>query len=475
MADSSFDLSVLLEKNPELSFRERLDFVWKLSIPGVMAQISSIIMQYIDAAMVGALGADASAAIGLVASSTWVLGSLSHALAIGFTVQVAHAVGAGEKIRAKKIFVQGIYSCFVFSLLLMLLSCFLSRSLPVWLGAETSIMDDAAWYFLIYGLSSTFFITVYLMSGMLQCTGNMKFPAFMNASMCVMDIIFNYLFIFVFKLGVKGAALGTGCSAVVTAIILSVKAIFNSDVLRLFWWKRLDTDALKESLDFKIFSLDFACIKKALKIGLPIGVESSAFTGALVIVARMIAPLGSVALSANSFATTAEALCYMPGYGIQEAAITLVGQSVGAKRKDLTKSFSIMTVCAGMIVMTLMGILMYFICPFVFRLLTPNEEIRMLATKVLRMELFAEPLYAAAIVASGALRGKGDTLVPSLLTLFSLWGVRLVLSVLLIPSYGLMGVWFAMTVELCFRGLILLLRLFINLETKTKAKGKTRL
>lgn len=453
MSESSFDLSILLEKNPNLSFNQRLDFVWKLSIPGVMAQISSIIMQYIDAAMVGALGADASAAIGLVASSTWVLGSLSHALSIGFTVQVAHAVGAGEKLQAKKIFVQGIFSCFIFSLLLMLLSFILSKPLPVWLGAEKSIMADASWYFLIYGLSSTFFIAVYLMSGMLQCTGNMKFPAVMNASMCILDVIFNYLFIFVFNMGVKGAALGTGCSAVVTAIILSVKAIFNSDVLSL--------NGQNKDHNY-IFKLDFDCIKKALKIGLPIGVESSAFTGALVIVARMIAPLGSVALSANSFATTAEALCYMPGYGIQEAAITLVGQSVGAKRKDLTKSFSIMTVCAGMIVMTLSGILMFFICPFVFKLLTPIEEIRILATRVLRMELFAEPMYAAAIVASGALRGKGDTLVPSILTLISLWGVRLILSVLLIPSFGLMGVWFAMTVELCFRGLILLLRLFLK-------------
>lgn len=403
-------------------------------------------MQYIDAAMVGALGADASAAIGLVASSTWVLGSLSHALSIGFTVQVAHAVGAGERKQVKQIFVQSLYTCTLFGLFLALLSFILSTPLPLWLGASSSILSGARDYFLIYGLSTPFFIIVYLMTGMLQCTGNMKFPAFMNALMCLLDILFNYIFIFVFGMGVKGAALGTAMSAVVTAAILGIHAIFHSEYLK-----------LKGESDF---SLDSACIKKAVKIGFPIGVESSAFTGALVVVARMIAPLGSVALSANSFATTAEALCYMPGYGIQEAAITLVGQSVGAKRKDLTKSFSIMTVLTGMIVMTVTGILMYFICPLVFRFLTPNEEIRALSITVLRIELFAEPMYAASIVASGALRGKGDTLVPSILTLISLWVVRIVLSVILIPPFGLKGVWIAMAVELSFRGLVLLLRLF---------------
>lgn len=449
---ANFDLSKLLAENPQITRRQQLNFVWRLSIPGVIAQISSILMQYIDAAMVGSLGADASAAIGLVASSTWVLGSLSHALTIGFTVQVAHAIGAGNRNSAKKIFIQSIYTCVAFSLLLALLSFAISGSLPRWLGGSATITADASAYFMIYGLATPFFITATLMTGMLQCSGNMKFPAIMNASMCFLDIAFNFLFIYIFGLGVKGAALGTAASAVVTAVIMGIYTILKSEYL-----------SLKA---YKDFSVDKTCIAKAVKIGSPIAVESSAFTGALVVVARMIAPLGSVALSANSFATTAEALCYMPGYGIQEAATTLVGQSVGARRKDLTKSFSIMTVAAGMLVMTLTGILMYFICPAVFHFLTPSQEVRLLATKVLRLELFAEPMYAASIVSSGALRGKGDTLVPSILMLISLWGVRIILSSILIGPMGLTGIWIAMAVELSFRGIVLLLRLFVFTKKK---------
>lgn len=443
----TFDLSKLLAKNPQISRRQQIDFVWRLSIPGVIAQISSIIMQYIDAAMVGALGADASAAIGLVASSTWVLGSLSHAITIGFTVQVAQAIGAGERQAAKKIFVQSLYSCAIFSLFLALIAFFLSSPLPLWLGGSPKIVKDASNYFLVYGLSTPFFLITTLMTGMLQCSGNMKFPSIMNASMCFLDIIFNYIFIYILNLGVKGAAMGTALSAVVTAIILSIHCIFKSEYLNL--------------KGYKDFSVDGKCIKKAVKIGTPIAVESSAFTGALVVVAKMVAPLGSIALSANSFATTAEALCYMPGYGIQEAATTLVGQSVGAKRKDLTRSFSLITVAAGMLVMSFTGILMYFICPFVFHFLTPDTQVRLLSAQVLRIELIAEPMYAASIVASGALRGKGDTLVPSILMLISLWCVRIILSSILIGPFGLVGIWIAMAVELTFRGIVLLLRLFI--------------
>ena len=201
--------------------------------------------------------------------------------------------------------------------------------------------------------------------------------------------------------------------------------------------------------------------KQAVKLALPIAVQSVAFTGALVVVTRIIAPLGAVALSANSFAVTAEALCYMPGYGISDAATTLVGQSIGAKRKDLAKSFGWITVVAGMLIMAVTGLIMYFICPFVFRLLTPVVEIQALAVTVLRIELFAEPLYGASIVATGALRGQNDTLVPSILNLFSIWVVRLGLSLLLINSYGLQGIWLAMAIELCFRGLVMLTRLGI--------------
>lgn len=451
MKEKNFDLSVLLKNNPRLSFKQKISFVWALSIPGAIAQISSILMQYIDAAMVGNLGENPSAAIGLVASSTWVLGSLVHASSIGYTVQVAHAVGAGNQQKAKDIFLESILICLVFSTFLTILGVFISKYLPFWLGSEQKIWKDASVYFLVYCLSTPFFQFIYLTGGMLQCSGNMKIPGILNSLLCILDAIFNVIFIKFCGLGVLGAALGTTLSAVVIALILVYYTIFKSSYLKLTNYKK---NAEK----------DRTISKQALKLAAPVAVEKVAFTGALVAVTKLIAPLGGIALAANSFAVTAEALCYMPGYGIQDAAATLTGQSVGAKRDDLTKSFSWITVNAGMIIMGIMGLIMFGICPFVFKLLTPVTDIQNLAIKILRLELIAEPLYGASIVATGALRGQGDTFIPSLLNLFSVWIVRLGLSILLVGPYGLMGIWIAMTAELCFRGIIFLIRMTIKLR-----------
>lgn len=176
----------------------------------------------------------------------------------------------------------------------------------------------------------------------------------------------------------------------------------------------------------------------------------------------IVAPLGTAAIAANAFAITAEALCYMPGYGISEAATTLVGQCIGAKRMELTKRFAHITVYSGMVVMTLMGVIMYLTAPLLMEFSRLMLQVRELGVMALRIEAWAEPMFAAAIVCYGAFVGTGDTLVPSCMNLGSIWAVRLTLAALLAPHYGLNGVWIAMCVELCFRGSIFLWRLYSN-------------
>ncbi|MBQ0157987.1 MAG: MATE family efflux transporter, partial [Bacteroidales bacterium] len=151
--------------------------------------------------------------------------------------------------------------------------------------------------------------------------------------------------------------------------------------------------------------------------------------------------------------------CYMPGFGIADAATTLVGQSLGARRRYLCRSFAYMTVGLGMAVMGLMGVCLYFGAPYLMEMLTPVAEVRALGTQVLRIEAWAEPMYAASIVAYGVFVGAGDTLRPCYMNVLSIWLVRITLAALLAPHYGLPGVWVAMALELTCRGLIFLVRL----------------
>ena len=147
----------------------------------------------------------------------------------------------------------------------------------------------------------------------------------------------------------------------------------------------------------------------------------------------------------------------MPGYGVSDAATTLVGQSLGARRKDLARSFGKITIGMGMLVMTLMGVIMWIAAPLMMSLFTPDETVRQLGAEALRIEAWAEPMFAASIVTYGVMVGAGYTVVPACLNLASIWAVRLSLAAILAPAMGLKGVWLAMCIELCVRGTVFLI------------------
>lgn len=444
-----------------VSTRQQLRIVIALSVPAILTQIASIIMQYIDASMVGRLGADDSASIGLVSSTTWLFGSLCFAAAMGFSVQVAQHIGARKNEEARGVLRQSLTAVFLFSLMLTIIGIALSRSLPKLLGGADQIRENATLYFLIYSCSLPIMGLNCLAASMLQCSGNMKIPSILNILMCLMNVVFNALFIFPqyhisvlgftitiwgVGLGVKGAALGTALAELLTTCFMLYFLCFRTSPFY-----------LKKNESFKPTA---ECLKKAIRIAFPIGFENFVVCGAMIVSTSIVAPLGIVSIAAHSFAITAESMCYMPGYGIENAATVLVGQSVGAGRKDLSRRFARITVALGMIVMTFTGTVMFFVAPIMISFFTPNLEVQKLGTQILRIEAFAEPMYAAAIVTMGALRGAGDTLIPSIMNFVSMWAVRIPLSYLLAMRIGLKGVWIAMCIELCFRGTILLIRLF---------------
>ena len=189
------------------------------------------------------------------------------------------------------------------------------------------------------------------------------------------------------------------------------------------------------------------------------GIERFINSAAQITLTIIVAPLGAAAIAANAFAITVEGLCYMPGFGISDAATTMTGQSLGAGRYKLANRFAWTSVIMGMLIMGIMGVFLYLFAPFLIGIMTQDMQIVDLGVMALRIEAWAEPMYAASIVAYGAFVGAGDTLIPSFMNLGSMWGVRVVLAALLAPTLGLHGVWIAMAIELTFRGAIFLIRL----------------
>jgi putative MATE family efflux protein len=449
-----------LRAGEDLSLKEQLALIMRLSVPAIMAQISSIIMEYIDASMVGRLGAADSASIGLVSTSTWLMWGMCSSLSTGFTVQVAHAVGADDDKKARSIVRQGLFCALCFSILVMLAGIAISGTLPAWLGGEDDICHNASLYFMICAIMMPVVQFNSIAGGMLQCSGNMKIPGILHIIMCVLDVLFNAVLIFPTRtinvfgytvsiygadLKVAGAAIGTGMAELLTVFFMLYFLLIKSEKLHL---------RKSEHLEF-----NFSELKRAFKIAVPVAAENIVMCSAQIMTTKIIAPLGMIAIAANSFAVTAESLCYMPGYGISAAATTLIGQSIGAGKRLTAKKLGWLTTAIGSAVMAVMAVLMYIFAPVMIGILSPVEEIRKLGSDVLRIEAFAEPLFGASIIATGVFRGAGDTLIPFALNLLTMWLVRIPLAALLCPVMGLYGAWIAMCTELCIRGLLFILML----------------
>lgn len=447
-----------------ISFRQQLALTAKLSVPAIIAQLSTIMMQYIDASMVGRLGADASASVGLMNSSLWMAWGIMSTITMGFSVQVAHRLGAGDQNNARAVLRQGIVACAIAGAVIALAGISLAWKLPLWLGGSDDIAPQATVYFLVFVAAMPVLAMNYLAGGMLRCAGNMRVPALLNIGMCVLDVVFNFFLIFpshhfdVFGigihlpgagLGVLGAALGT-----VAAECLCAGAV-------MYWVCRRQPDLwLRGAEARKSYRPTLDVLKRASHIAVPMTLEHIIFCGAQITITVIVAPLGVVAIAANAFAVTAESLCYMPGFGIGEAATTLCGQCYGARRLDLVRRFAWLTTGVGVVVMTVMGVAMFVCARWMMEIMSPVDAIVDLGAEILRIEAWAEPMYAASIVAYGAFVGVGDTLIPASLNFGSIWLIRIPLAAIMAPAMGLRGVWIAMCIELTFRGLIFLGRLY---------------
>ena len=317
-------LKLIRERQP-LSLRQQLQLTCILSLPAVLANASAMVMNFIDAAMVGQLGADDSASVGLMGTTSWLFEGVLSAFAAGYAVQVAHLLGAKRNADARQTVRHAIVVCLGFSLLLAGIGLLLCRPLPVWLGAEPHIREHATIYFGTFMLFVPFFMIDIVASSMLRSSGNMRIPSILNILMCVLDVIFNFFLIFPTReililgqhltipgagLGVMGAALGTASAGLVISLLMAYYLVFRSNELRL-------------TLDRGSFKPTWNTVTTAIKISTPMGLQHIMMCSASIVITGIVAPLGSIALAANSFGITAESLCYMSGYGIADAATTL--------------------------------------------------------------------------------------------------------------------------------------------------------
>lgn len=449
-------LSARMRQGETIPLRDTAGVVLMLSIPSILEQIVVTAMEYIDAAMVGHIGAEATAAIGIVSSSTWLLHGVLVGLYNAFSIQIAQYLGADRQQDARGVLRQAMLFNLAAGLAAAAFGIGISGHLPGWLGADVSLQANASTYFAIWSAALPFTMAMGMYTSMLRASGDALTPGLISVLVCVLDVVFNFFLINPTRtlwgitvwgagLGVPGAALGTALATVVGGLLALCILLFREGPL-----------CIRKPGSWKITR---ACIRNLGKVGVPLAAERAALSSAQVLQVRIVSQLGTVAIAANSLGVSAEGLCYMAGYGIQSAAVTLIGQAVGANRKDMAKRFAWLCTGLGMGVMALSGVGLWIFAPTLMSLFTTDAAVIALGAQVLRIEAWAEPMFGASIVASGAMQGAGDSTSCFVLNIFSMWCIRLTLAFLLAPRLGLMGVWGAMCCELSIRGLLFLIRL----------------
>ena len=445
-------LSARMRQGETIPLRDTAGVVLMLSIPSILEQIVVTAMEYIDAAMVGHIGAEATAAIGIVSSSTWLLHGILVGLYNAFSIQIAQYLGADRQQDARGVLRQAMLFNLAAGLAAAAFGIGISGHLPGWLGADVSLQANASAYFAIWSAALPFTMAMGMYTSMLRASGDALTPGLISVLVCVLDVVFNFFLINPTRtlwgitvwgagLGVPGAALGTALATVVGGLLALCILLFREGPL-----------CIHKPGSWKITR---ACIRNLGKVGVPLAAERAALSSAQVLQVRIVSQLGTVAIAANSLGVSAEGLCYMAGYGIQGAAIALIGQAVGAHRKDMAKRFAWLCTLMGMGIMTLTGAGLFAFAPALMSIFTADAAVIALGAR----EAFAEPMFGASIVASGAMQGAGDSTSCFVLNIFSMWCIRLTLAFLLAPRFGLVGVWGAMCFELCVRGLLFLIRL----------------
>ena len=434
MAKHNFDLT---NEN-----QSTLKVILWLAWPLFVEQILSTLVSFVDTAMVGSLGAAATASVSISNSFVFLINGVVIALGVGITAYVARSVGAKDYEAAKSYIRHALLLLLFIGLPVALVPVILYKQIPLWMGAEEAYLKQAQEYLLITSSFRIFTMAMMVLSSVYRGRGDTKTPLRVNIVVNVLNVVGNYLLIhdnhiihlnlFGAELnipmigagmGVAGAALSTGISWLLGGGTLLALLFIKEDPTRI---------SLRDS-----YKPDMPLLGRVIKLSVPAMLERLCMSGVGIVVTKSIATLGMTAVAANAVYSTAESLSYMPAFAFANACTTLVGQALGAKKPDLAKRYANRTVAVGMFVMFLALLGLYFFANPLVRIINSDPDVVVLAERCLKIVALIQPVQVIAWVLAGALRGAGDTKWPFYITAIGNWLVRAVGSLLCIYVFGM--------------------------------------
>lgn len=448
-------------QNLRTVFRDRalMRRIFQLAWPAMLEEALYAVVQYADTAQVGAIGAQASAAIGLTATFMWLIHAPMYAAGIGVLSCISISMGAKQEERARQAVVQSVLLTLLIGIILGIFALAISPFLPRWLGGSEEILHDASVYFAIACSPMLFRTATTVFGSVLRAAGDTKTPMLVNLVMNVLNIALNFLlirapgvvsfddlriFVWGAGLGVKGAALATAISFVIGGVLMFL-AVWRQPVLGLRGQKlRLHRDVMHQ------------CVR----VGFPVGCQHAISGMAHVVFSSMVARLGTISMAAHAIASTAEEAFYVPGFGMQAAAATLAGFSVGQKDEKKLMDYSAAIMVIACFLMTLLSILLFFFPTALMSIFTADPAVIAQGAVALRIVSVSEPFFAILIIIEGIFNGVGYTRFPFAVTLCGNWGVRIVSTYICVMVFhlDLRAVWCCMVADNLTRFSLMLIR-----------------
>jgi len=392
-----------------------------LAWPTMMEELMQTAVQYIDTAMVGSLGTQATAAVGATSTVNWLIGSTVSAVGVGFLAYVSRACGAGDIKRAGKAASQAVLAVLFCGLLFTALTLGLSPMVPVWMQVDPSIQKLASQYFFILYSPMLARAAIIIFGTLLRSTGDTKTPMRIGIVVNIVNVVLNFLLIYptrdVMGILIPGAGLGVIGAAVASAISFVVGGVCMTIAL----WRHPVVSPKGQSL-----RPDWEVLKPCLRVALPNGLQRFGTSLGYVAFASMINSVGEVATAAHTIANTVESAFYIPGYGMQTAAATLAGNALGANDERRVKDLARMIIFIEVALMIVSGSLLFVFAPNMMQLFSKDPEVIRLGATVLRMVAVSEPFYGVSIIIEGMMQGMGNTVLPFIFSISGMWGIRIV-------------------------------------------------
>lgn len=412
-----------------------------LAWPTMLEQLMQTAVQYIDTAMVGSLGTQATAAVGATTTINWLLGSTISALGVGFLAFVSQACGSGDRERASRAASQAVLATLAVGSLFTALTLSLSGVIPVWMQVDPSIQSIAGRYFFILYIPMLPRTASIIFGTLLRAVGDTKTPMRIGIWVNVINVVLNVLLIYptatYFGITIPGAGLGVIGAAIASAVAFA----FGGIAITFSLWKHPVISPKGQSL-----KPDGSVLGPCLKVALPNALQRFGTSLGYVAFAAMINSLGEVSTAAHTIANTVESAFYIPGYGMQTAAATLAGNALGAKDEKKIRDLGRMILMIEASLMVLSGGVLFAFAPNMMGLFSKDAQVIALGSVVLRMVAVSEPFYGVSIIIEGMMQGMGRTMMPFVCNIIGMWGIRIVGTFFCtqLLGFGLVSAWACM-------------------------------